>query len=366
MNSGNNQQLSHVAAAVAEVQGAMFLARQYPRDQRRAFNVMLNLCESFDFAIDSLYVFPRGSSLVQGLTVVFARAAVQEYGNMFSGWEQTGETDDTLTVQGFCWDLETNSRKVYKVTTGRMVQRKIYDRGKYKETVWEPADERQSREIVAKAGAVVERNAILNSLPLQFVEGCKTVVKTTVSAKASTPAEIEKTVNAFRTLGVNELDLEGFLGKPLKKIPKGSLVWGDLRAIYKTIKDQQATWADYAATGYARQVEQGAAETEPPPPPQQSDQGPGPTQSTTTEPETQPAQTGPQPDVSQAPEAPKGLTKDAFTPDEWSILSRNMWVGQKVPPAMVEQWIADSWRDGTKAELMAAAQAAADAKERKK
>jgi hypothetical protein len=51
---------AQVAAAVTGVQARVFMAKQFPRDEKRAIETLKGYCEDFNFAIDALYAFPRG------------------------------------------------------------------------------------------------------------------------------------------------------------------------------------------------------------------------------------------------------------------------------------------------------------------
>ena len=377
-----------VAAAVTGVQARVFMARQFPRDEQRAAETLQRYCESFDFAIDALYAFPRGETTVVGLSVIFARAAVQQWGNMTSGWEQIGETPDSVIVQGFCWDLQTNATKTYSMAVGKKVMKKIWENRKHVGTEWIPADERQLRELVARTGSMMERNAVINSLPLHFVQKCLEKAKVTVAANSSTPQAIERTKQAFANIGVTEQQLEQYAGKPLKKLPSTSPVWTELPVIYRRIKAGELHWNEVLKARYDAMSDYDA-EPEPDTQPPASQQAPNnpplsapvapdkPTPPVTTPPTAQtqqsenpPQQTNEQTvadNVQTQPEQTDGrkpLTPSDFTTDEWSTLTRQLWVAHKVQPAKTAEWVAGY--DGTKAQLLEDAAVAFEAKNNKK
>lgn len=380
---------AQVAAAVTGVQARVFMAKQFPRDEKRAIEVLKGYCEDFNFAIDALYAFPRGETTVMGLSVVFARAAVQQWGNMTSGWEQTGETSDAVLVQGFCWDLQTNATKTYLLSVGKKVMKKVYEKGKYIRTDWVPADERQLRELIARTGSMMERNAVVNSFPAHVTQACLERAKVTVAANSSTPQAIERTINAFKSINVSEQQLEQYAGKQLKKLHSSSPVWTELPVMYRRIKANEMTWNDVMKARYDSMTDYDDNEPEPTTTtqPQQTPNNAPQSAQNQSEPTSAPVTPTPTAPTQQSENLPQteqpqsatvetqtetvadsgktGLRQSDFTTDEWTNLSRWLWVGHGVQMAQTAKWVAASSYE-SKEQLLADAKGAFDAKQTKK
>src|SRR5690625_3214268 len=75
---------SAVAREEAELKGAIFLAREFPRDEFKAYNQIVKTCARPNFAENALYSFPRGGQTVKGPSVQLAREIARCWGNIRS------------------------------------------------------------------------------------------------------------------------------------------------------------------------------------------------------------------------------------------------------------------------------------------
>ena len=60
--------------AVAEVQAAIYVARQFPREIGRSRNAMQSACASMALAEKAFYKFPRAGGTVSGPSIHLAKA----------------------------------------------------------------------------------------------------------------------------------------------------------------------------------------------------------------------------------------------------------------------------------------------------
>ena len=91
-----------------EVKAAVFLAKQFPRDEIKAENKILELCKRKNFADTALYSFPRGGEVVQGLTIRFAEAVARAWGNIQYSVIELDTDDGKSTMLAYAWDVENN------------------------------------------------------------------------------------------------------------------------------------------------------------------------------------------------------------------------------------------------------------------
>lgn len=98
--------------AIAQVQAAVVMARQFPRSQQRAIAEMRDACGRQELAERAFFKFPRAGQTVTGSSVYLARELARIWGNLDYGLNEM-RRDDThgqSEMQAYAWDLETNSR----------------------------------------------------------------------------------------------------------------------------------------------------------------------------------------------------------------------------------------------------------------
>lgn len=334
---------SSAAAAIQQIQAAVIIAQQKQRIEGNARTRIMESLERFEFADEALYRFPRGNTEVDGASVYLARELSKFWGNMRSGWVQTADIEANdhepgmAAIEGFAWDLETNSYKAYQQTVRKLIFRK----GKG----WIEPDERELRELVARIGSMLERNAILNLLPVDLIEASKDKARQTIAQGAKKSELITKTVKAFGEIGITPAMLEKKLGHGLEKISGEELT--DLRGIFKSIRDNQSTWADYVPEESAQpdakvQPAAAAPPANPTPPPARS--------------VSEPPDNGTL--ASDEPAGP-GLTFADFNTDELADLQTWAWHGMRLNRAKLQKWLADYHK--SPAEALVEVREAADA-----
>lgn len=109
------------ARAVAEVQAAVTVARNCPRDLDRIIAEVKNTCSRLPVAERAFYaVDNRGS----GASVHLARELARIYGNLDYGVRELRRDDEAgeSEVEAFCWDQEQNvrNRRSFQVPHARM------------------------------------------------------------------------------------------------------------------------------------------------------------------------------------------------------------------------------------------------------
>ncbi|MGI3198471.1 hypothetical protein ACRJ4W_07400 [Streptomyces sp. GLT-R25] len=98
--------------AVAEVQAAVIVARQFPRNEAQAIAKMRTGFAQHSLAVRSFFRFRRGTSNVSGETIQFAKELARCWTNIHYGVHELRRDDAAgeSEMQAWAWDLETNER----------------------------------------------------------------------------------------------------------------------------------------------------------------------------------------------------------------------------------------------------------------
>lgn len=230
-----------VAREEAEIKSAIFLARQFPRNEFAAYNKVIKACERPGLAEEAVYNFPRGGQQVSGPSVNLAREIARCWGNIRYGLRVVSVDEDMVHIRGYAFDLETNAYVEHEDKFEKLVYRK----GKG----WVKPDERDLRELINRRGAILVRNAILQVVPSDVVDAAEEKAKETLRRAAAGEISqnreqaIRRLVKAFDGIGVTVEMLEGYLKHGLDAITADEIA--DLRAVYKSIQDGHSRREEY-------------------------------------------------------------------------------------------------------------------------
>lgn len=195
--------------AVAEVQAAIYVARQFPREIGRARNTMQAACQSMALAGKAFYRFPRAGGAVEGSTIHLAKALAQSFGNLQYGVTELRRDDDyrQSEMQAWAWDVENNTRHVLTF----IVPHARFAKGKVEALI----DLRDIYENNANNGARRLREAIFATLPDWFIEEAEDLCRQTLDKGDGKPLpdRIEGAVQVFAGLGITADRLEQKLGR---------------------------------------------------------------------------------------------------------------------------------------------------------
>lgn len=195
--------------AVAEVQAAIYVARQFPREIGRARNAMQSACGSMALAGKAFYRFPRAGGAVEGSTIHMAKTLAQTWGNIQYGVSEMRRDDDyrQSEMQAWAWDVEANTRHVLTF----IVPHAKFAKGKVEALI----DLRDIYENNANNGARRLREAIFAVIPDWFIEEAEELCRETLHKGDGKPLEqrIEGAIGVFQGLGVSAERLEQKLGR---------------------------------------------------------------------------------------------------------------------------------------------------------
>ncbi|WP_030169103.1 hypothetical protein [Streptomyces sp. NRRL S-813] len=196
--------------AVAEVQAAIYVARQFPRDVGRSRAAMQAACGSMALAEKAFYRFPRAGGAVEGSTIHLAKTLAQAWGNIQYGVSEMRRDDDhrQSEMQAWAWDVEANTRHVLTF----VVPHAKFAKGKVEALI----DLRDIYENNANNGARRLREAIFAVIPDFFIDEAEELCRETLAKGDGKPLpeRIDGAVKVFQQLGINPDRLEQKLGRP--------------------------------------------------------------------------------------------------------------------------------------------------------
>lgn len=233
----NSQTQQMVSRQTQEVQGAIFMAKRFPRDEYRAIERITRMCERMTLAEQATYSYPRGGKQVTGPSIRLAEAIAQAWGNIDCGVIELENKDGASELMAYAWDLETNTRvtKMFKVKHVRETRQGRKDL----------TDSRDVYEATANFGARRLRACILSVIPGDVVEQAVETCKETVTNQDKTPIKdrIKKLEKAFKEVKVTKEQLEEFAQRNLAEFGKEEIF--TLQGVYKAIRDGQAKPEEY-------------------------------------------------------------------------------------------------------------------------
>lgn len=225
--------------AVAEVQAAIIVAQQCPRDMQIALAQMRQSCEQMGLAERAFYRVPRGGSTVNGPSVHLARELARCFGNLQYGVGEMRRDDDhgQSEMLAFAWDVQTNTR-----ASTTFIVPHLRDKRGGAERLTDSQDIYQNN---ANNGARRVREAIFSLLPTWFVEEAKALCNKTLNEGGGVPLEarISKALDSFAARGVSRDQLETRLGRATGKwtahdIATLTIVYGSIVAGEVTVEDE--------------------------------------------------------------------------------------------------------------------------------
>jgi hypothetical protein len=235
---------SAIAREQAELQAAMILARNNPRNEAEAFLKVSKAFSRIGMADACLYSYPRGGQRIEGPSVKCARELARCWRNIRTGLRFVRLTEDTVHIKGYAMDVEANTYVETEDEFQRLVQRKAG-----KETVWVKPDERDLRELVNRRGAILVRNSILHILPSDLVEEAIKTSRATLKADGEGAlGKDRKTVvlgivKGFDALAVTVTMLEKKLGYSVDLMNSEDYVM--LKGIYQSLVDKESRREDH-------------------------------------------------------------------------------------------------------------------------
>lgn len=229
------------ARAVAEVQAAVVVAQQCPRDMSRVEGEMRDACGRMAVAQRAFYRVPNRGN---GPSVHLARELARIWGNLDYGVRELRRDDRAgeSEIQAFAWDQQANIRssRTFIVPHQRMVTDK-----KTKEQSRKPlvdlGDVYLNNQNV---GARAVRECIFNALPDWLTEAAQDLCRRTLEHGEGEPlpTRIEKMVAAFAALGVKAEQIERKLDRKRGQWDAGDVA--TMTIVYTSMQRGETTASD--------------------------------------------------------------------------------------------------------------------------
>lgn len=226
--------------AVAEVQAAIVVAQQCPRDVTRALREVEESCRQKSLAEKAFYRFPRGRTSVTGESIELARELARVWGNIQHGIAELSRDDAAgqSEMVAFAWDVQTNAR-----VSNTFIAPHRRDKTGGTEAL---VDLRDIYENNANLGARRVRECIFAVLPPWLKERAKELCHQTLATDGNSgkplAVRVADAVKAFEGLGIVQAQLETKLGRPAAS-------WLDLdvaqlQVIFRSIQRGEVSKAD--------------------------------------------------------------------------------------------------------------------------
>lgn len=241
--------------ALQEVQAAIFMARQFPRDETRAYRKIMEAGKRLSLAEKAIYCFPRGGQQIKGASIRTAETIAKYWGNLSYGIKELSQsnTEHSSEMMAYCWDLESNVRveRIFKVPHIRDT----------KQGAKLLTDARDIYEKTANDGARRLRAAILEVLPSDVVEDFMKVCEKTIEGSSDKPIKerVQDMLYLFEQLGVTKEMIEKRIGTKTDNFIAKNLV--DLGGIFNSIKNNFAPVEQYFEVPTAAEKQKDAVET---------------------------------------------------------------------------------------------------------
>lgn len=213
-----------------EVQMAIFLAKQFPRNVIEAEHRIKESCKRLSLAQSAVYSYKRGSTKVEGPSIRLAEVLAQNWGNLHYGIKELENKNGESTMMAYCWDMETNVRQE-KIFTVKHVRDSA--RGKTDLT-----QERDIYEAVASSGSRRLRACILGVIPGDVVEMAVEQCNKTMTGQSDVPLKdrIKGAVEYFgNQYGVTQEMIENRFGYNAEAFTEYTLA--ELTKINTSLKD---------------------------------------------------------------------------------------------------------------------------------
>jgi hypothetical protein len=228
------------AAAVQEIQGAMMIAKQFPRDEDLSRQMVLRSCSIPVFAEMCIYKYPIGGKEITGITVNLAKEMARCLGDFRFGSYTVSESSEQRVIRCWAWDLQSRVKAESDVPFMKMVFRKD-SRG---DGSWRPCDERELLALNNNHRARGIRNCILELIGPELKDAAMAAVYHTLeTAAAKDPkAALRNLVDGFGGMGVRPDEIRDFAGTDLEKLtPKQITYLGTVLAGLK----EGIPWSDF-------------------------------------------------------------------------------------------------------------------------
>lgn len=226
----------------AEIDTQIATAKAFPRSIKHFIDKTMSIATiNEDVAQSCAYALPRGNKILEGPSVRLAEIVVGAYGNIRAGMRVIHNDGKTITAQGICHDLETNTCITLEVK--RSILQNEWKNGNKTGRMITMSEDMQV--VTGNAAcAIAFRNAVYKVVPSALIQDIYEKVKEVAKGTAETlPTRRKKALDYLHSLGVKDdqicsvLDLKAVEDIDLEKL-------AILRGMCTLIKNQESTVAE--------------------------------------------------------------------------------------------------------------------------
>lgn len=202
----------------AEIDTQIATAKAYPRSIKAFMTRAMSLATINENVAESCaYALPRGDKTLEGPSVRLAEIVVGAYGNIRAGMRIVHNDGKTVTAQGICHDLETNTCVTLEVKRSILQNEWIKDSarpGKFKKSGKMLTMSEDMQVVTGNAAcAIAFRNVVFKIVPGALIadiyERVKLVAKGT---EATLETRKSNAFEFFRKLGIKDEQIFEVLG----------------------------------------------------------------------------------------------------------------------------------------------------------
>lgn len=223
--------------AVAEAQGKLIIAKNFPRNEYEAYAKAIEACKRESLAEKAIYSYPRSGSTISGPSIRLAEELARCWGNIDFGIKELSQKDGESEMQAYCWDMETNT-----ISSQTFVVAHIRDTRNGKKKLTEQRDIYENNANMAGRRL---RARILAVLPPDLVEQAVAECRKTLAGNNDTPIKdrIKKMVVAFEKFGVKVDTIEKRLDRKIDTMTAKDI--SEYIGIYNSLKDGNSSISDW-------------------------------------------------------------------------------------------------------------------------
>lgn len=224
--------------AVAEAQGKLIIAKNFPRNEYEAYAKAIEACKRKSLAEKAIYSYPRSGSTISGPSIRLAEELARCWGNIDFGIKELSQKDGESEMQAYCWDMETNtmSSQTFVVAHIRDLKNGVKKKLTEQRDIYENNANMAGRRLRAR---------ILAVLPPDLVEQAVAECRKTLAGNNDTPIadRIKKMVVAFEKFGIKVETIEKRLDRKIDTMTAEDI--SDYIGIYNSLKDGNSSVSDW-------------------------------------------------------------------------------------------------------------------------
>lgn len=226
-----------IARATQEIQAALVIGMNNPRDEIRAEQRIMQACKRKALAEVAEYEYSRGGTKITGPTIDLLRAIANRWGNLLFGWTEVERKHGQSQVRCWAWDTQYNSRaeRTFMVRHWRDTQGGGYEL-KDERDIYELISNQASRRVRACLEEVIDSDIVQKA-----VDTCRRTLRE--GEKEPLKDRVIAMVNAFAEFAVTGTMIERRLGNKLDAVSENQLA--SLRRVFLSLRDGVGVREDY-------------------------------------------------------------------------------------------------------------------------